>query len=79
MFKLDLEKAEEQEIKLPIFVGSSKKQENSRKKKVCFCFIDYTKTFVWITTNCKILQEVRIPDHLNLPAKKSVWRSRSNH
>ena len=31
MFKLDLEKAEEQEIKLPIFVGSSKKQENSRK------------------------------------------------
>ena len=49
MFKLDLEKTEEQEIK---FVGSLKKQENSRKKKVCFCFIDYTKTFVWITTNC---------------------------
>ena len=33
MFKLDLEKAEEPEIKLPTFVGSSKKKENSRKKK----------------------------------------------
>ena len=31
MFKLDLEKAEEPEIKLPIFAGSSKKQESSRK------------------------------------------------
>ena len=32
MFKLDLEKAEEPEIKLPTSVGSQKKQENSRKK-----------------------------------------------
>ena len=31
MFKLDLEKAEEPEIKLPTSTGSSKKQENSRK------------------------------------------------
>ena len=31
MFKLDLEKAEEPEIKLPISAGSSKKQESSRK------------------------------------------------
>ena len=31
MFKLDLEKAEEPEIKLPTFAGSSKKQESSRK------------------------------------------------
>ena len=31
MFKMDLEKAEEPEIKLPTYVGSSKKQENSRK------------------------------------------------
>jgi len=31
MFKLDLEKAEEPEIKLPASIGSSKKQENSRK------------------------------------------------
>ena len=66
MFKLDLEKAEEQEIKLPIFVGSSKKQENSRKKKVCFCFIDYTKVFDHVDHNklCKILKEMEISDHL---------------
>ena len=31
MFKLDLEKAEEPEIKLPTSVGSSKKQESSRR------------------------------------------------
>ena len=33
MFKLDLEKTEEPEIKLPTYFGSLKKQENSRKKK----------------------------------------------
>ena len=53
MFKLDLEKAEEPELKLPQFVGSLKKQEDSRKKKIYFCFIDYAKALtVWITTNC---------------------------
>ena len=31
MFKLDLEKAEEPEIKLPAFAGSQRKQENSRR------------------------------------------------
>ena len=31
MFKLDLEKAEEPEIKLPTSIGSSKKQESFRK------------------------------------------------
>jgi len=51
MFKLDLEKAEVPEIKLPPFAGSQKKQENSRKN-IYFCFIDCTKTFVWVTTNC---------------------------
>ena len=48
MFKLDLEKAEEPEIKLPISVGLWKKQENF----IYFCLIDYAKTFVWLTTNC---------------------------
>ena len=43
MFKLDLEKAEE-EIKLPTSIGSSKKQESSRKN-IYFCFIDYAKAF----------------------------------
>ena len=40
MLKLDLEKAEEPEIKLPTSAGSLKKQESS-KKKIYFCFIDY--------------------------------------
>ena len=40
--KLNLEKAEEPEIKLPTSVGSQKKQENSRKN-IYFCFIDYAK------------------------------------
>ena len=52
MFKLFLEKAEEPEIKLPTSVESSKKQESSRKK-IYFCFIDYAKSLtVWITINC---------------------------
>ena len=46
MFKLDLEKAGEPEIKLPKSIGLSKKQESSRKQKQkLFCIIDYTKTF----------------------------------
>ena len=51
MFKVDLEKAEESEIKLPTSVGSWKKQESSRKN-IYFCFIDYKPLTVWITTNC---------------------------
>ena len=34
LFKLDLEKAEEPEIKLPTSAGSSKKQESSRKTSI---------------------------------------------
>ena len=45
MFKLDLEKAEEPEIKLPTAIASFKKQDNFRKKKnIYLCFIDYAKT-----------------------------------
>ena len=44
MFKLDLEMAEEPEIKLPTSIGSQRKQENSRKD-IHFCFLDYTKAF----------------------------------
>ena len=39
MFKLDLEKAEEPEIKLPISVGSSNKQESSRKNLLLLCWL----------------------------------------
>ena len=63
MFKLDLEKAEEPEIKLPKSVGSQKKQENSRKTYTALLTMPKPLT-VWITTNWKILQEMGIPDHL---------------
>ena len=64
MFKLDLEKVEELEIKLPTSAGSSKKAREFQKN-IYFCFIDYAKPLgVWITTTYKILQEMRIPDHV---------------
>ena len=49
MFKLDLEKAEEPEIKLPISAGSLKKQEF--QKNIYFCFIDYAKAFDCVDHN----------------------------
>ena len=63
MFKLDLEKAEEPEIKLPTSGGSSKKQESSRKTSIsalltakAFDYVDHNK--LW-----GILQEMGIADH----------------
>ena len=75
MYRLDLEKAEESEIKLPISIGSRKKQENSRK----------TSTFASFTTvkplcgsqaveNSERDVNTRPPD---LPLEKSVCRSGS--
>ena len=65
MFKLVLEKAEEPEMKLPTSVGSTKKAREFQKN-IYFCFIDYTKAFDCVGHNklWKILQEMRIPDHL---------------
>ena len=65
MFKLDLEKAEEPEIKLPTSVGSSKKAREFQKN-IYFCFIDYTKAFDCVNHSklWKILKEMGIPDHL---------------
>ena len=65
MFKLDLEKAEEPEIKLPASAGSSKNQEF--QKNIYFCFIDCAKAFDCVDHNklWKILKEMGIPDHLN--------------
>ena len=64
MFKLDIEKAEEPEMKLPISTGPQKKQENSRKISTSALLtmpkpltVDHNK--LW-----KILQEMGIPDHL---------------
>ena len=65
MYKLDLEKLEEPEIKFQTFGGSSKKQESSTKN-IYFCFIDYNKAFYCVDQNklWEILQEMGIPDHL---------------
>ena len=76
MYKLDLEKAEEPEIKLPTSVESEKKQGNSRKTSTAsltmlvFDCVDHN--ILW-----KILRDgnTRPPD---LPPEKSVCRSRSN-
>ena len=63
MFKQDLEKAEEPEIKLPTSIGSSKKQEF--QKNIFFCFIDYTKAFDCVDHNkLEVLKEMGIPDRL---------------
>ena len=64
MFKLDLEKAEEPEIKLPTHWITEKAREF--QKNIYFCFIDYTKGFDCVVHNklWKILQEMGILDHL---------------
>ena len=51
MFKLDLEKAEEPEIKLPTSVGSLKKQDSSRKASTSSLLTELKPLTVWITTN----------------------------
>ena len=64
-FKLDLEKMEEPEIKLPASVGSSRKQECSRKTYTSALWI-MPKAFDCVDHNklWKMLQEMGIPDHL---------------
>ena len=64
MFKLDLEKAEGPEIKLPTSTGWSKKQESSRKTSISAVLTMPKPLTVWIMTNWKILKETGIPDHL---------------
>ena len=64
MYKLDLEKAEGPEIKLPTSAGSQKKQGNSRKTSTSASLTMLKPLTVWITTNWKILQVMGIPDNL---------------
>ena len=61
MYKLDLERAQEPEIKLPTSTGSSKKQDSYRKN-ICFYFIDYAKAFDCVDYKklWKILKEIGI-------------------
>ena len=51
--KLDFEKAEESEIKLPTSVGSSKKQKSSRKTSTSALLTMPKPLTVWTTTNCE--------------------------
>ena len=64
-FNLDLEKAEEPEIKLATFIGELEKAKES-PKSIYFCFIDYAKAFDCVDHNklWKIPTEMGIPDHL---------------
>ena len=64
MFKLDLEKAKEPEIKLPTLLGHRKSKRV--QKNIYFCFVDYAKAFDCVDHNklWKNLQEMGIPDHL---------------
>ena len=64
MFKLDLGKAEEPEIKLPTSTGSLKKHEISRKTPTSVSLNMPKPLTVGITKNWKILKEMGIPDHL---------------
>jgi len=65
MYMVDLEKAEEAEIKLPKSAGSQNNQENLKKiKTIYFCFIEYSKAFDCV-------------DH-NLSHDKPVCKPRSN-
>ena len=52
MFKLDLEKAEEPEVKLPTTAGSWKKQESSRKTSISASLTMPKPLTEWITRNC---------------------------
>ena len=74
MFKLDLEKAEEPEIKLPTSVASSKKAREFQKN-IYLCFIVYAKAIVWIKTNSSKDVNTRPSD---LPPEETFCRSRSN-
>ena len=81
MSKLNLEKAEETEIKLPTSAGSLKKQEGSRKMSICTLLTMPKPLTVWITANCgKFLKSweyhTTLPPYL--PPEKSVGRLRSN-
>ena len=64
MYKLGLEKAEEPEVELPTFVGTWKKQGNSRNTSTSASLTMLKPLTVWITTNWKILKETEISDHL---------------
>ena len=70
MYKLDLEKAEEPEIKLPTSVDHRDhriiEKAKGFQKTIYFCFTDYLKPFDCVDHSklWKILKVIGIPDHL---------------
>ena len=78
MFKLDLEKAEEPEIKLPTSTGSSKKQESSIKNLLLLYWLCQSLWLYGITTNCGKFWKTWDTRPPYLPLEKSVPRWGSN-
>ena len=64
MYKLDLEKVEEQRSNYQHPVGSQKEQGNLRKTSTSASLTRLNPLTVWITTNRTILKEMEISDHL---------------
>ena len=77
MFKLDLEKAEEPEIKLPTSIGSSNKQESSGKTPSSTLLTMPKPLPMWIITNYGKFFRDRNTKPPDLPPEKSVCRSGS--
>ena len=78
--KLDLEKVEESEIKLLTSAESSKKQESSRKN-IYFCFIDYANAFDYMDGSQQTVENSERDGNtrpLDLPPENFVCRSGSN-
>ena len=78
MSKLGLEKAEEPEIKLPTFIGSQRKQGNSRKTSTSASLTTLKLLTVWIITNCGKLSKKWGYQTILLSPEKPVCGSRSN-
>ena len=78
MFKLVLEKARGTRDQIAKICWIMEKAREFQKN-IYFCFIDYAKAFDCVDHNqlWKILKEMGIPDHLDLPLEKSVCRSGS--
>ena len=63
MYKLDLEKAEEQEIKLSTFIGSWRRQGSSREISTSASFTTLKPLIVWVTADSGKFLETGVPDH----------------
>ena len=77
MFKLDFKKDRGTRDQIAnICWITAKAREFQEKKKIYFCFIDYTKSFYGVDPNklWKILNEMGVPDHLTCPLRNLYTR-----